>query len=89
MKENLVVFNARIVTPLGTSARKGKEMTDLTVIDNGTVEVTNGVITYVGPYRGIEREGFHWGYYQYNARGRCVLPGFVDSHTHFVCGGER
>lgn len=89
MKENLVVFNARIVTPLGTSARKGKEMTELSVIENGTVEVTNGIITYVGPHRGIEREGFHWGYYQYNAGGRCVLPGFVDSHTHFVFGGER
>lgn len=89
MKENLVVFNAHIVTPTGTSARKGKEMAELTVIENGTVEVTNGIITYVGPHRGIEREGFHWGYYQYNAGGRCVLPGFVDSHTHFVFGGER
>ncbi|MDL2213344.1 imidazolonepropionase [Bacteroides sp. OttesenSCG-928-D19] len=89
MKDNLVVFNARIVTPLGTSARKGSLMGELHVIENGTIEVTDGLITYVGPHRGIEREGFHWGYYQYNAQGRCVLPGFVDSHTHFVFGGER
>ncbi len=89
MKENLVVFNARIVTPLGTTARKGKEMGELRVIENGTVEVTNGLITYVGPHRGFEREGFYWGYYQYNAQGKCVLPGFVDSHTHFVFAGER
>lgn len=89
MKENLVVYNARIATPFGTKARKGKEMGQLQVIENGTVEVTNGIITYVGPHRGIEREGFHWGYYQYNAHGKCLLPGFVDSHTHFVFGGER
>lgn len=24
-----------------------------------------------------------------NAKGRCVLPGFVDSHTHIVFGGDR
>ena len=26
MSENLIIFNAKIVTPLGFSARKGKEM---------------------------------------------------------------
>ena len=26
MSENLIIFNARIVTPTGTSARKGAEM---------------------------------------------------------------
>lgn len=89
MKENLVIFNARIVTPLGFSAKKGAEMSQLHIIDKGTVEITEGVITYVGPLRGNEKSGFHWGYYQYDASGRCVLPGFVDSHTHFVFGGER
>ena len=89
MKENLIVYNARIVTPLGLSARRGSEMSQLHIIEKGTVEVTDGIITYVGPVRGNERSGFHWGYYQYDAHGKCVLPGFVDSHTHFVFGGER
>ena len=48
MSENLIIFNARIVTPIGFSARKGEEMSQLQVIENGTVEVTKGVITYVG-----------------------------------------
>ena len=26
---------------------------------------------------------------RYDARGRCVLPGFVDSHTHLVFAGDR
>lgn len=89
MKENLVIFNARIITPLGRSARKGKAMGELCITDNGTVEITEGEITYAGSHRGNERAGFHWGYYQYDANGKCVLPGFVDSHTHFVFGGER
>lgn len=89
MTENLIIFNARLVTPQGSTARRGKEMSELLVLDNATVEVTDGVITYVGPNRGEERDGYYQHYWHYNARGRCLLPGFVDSHTHFVFGGER
>lgn len=89
MNENLIIFNARIVTPEGVTARKGSEMAHLRVIENGTVEVTDGIITYVGENRGENRDGYYQHYWHYNARGRCLLPGFVDSHTHFVFGGER
>ena len=89
MSENLIIFNARIVTPTGFSARKGSEMSELQIIENGTVEVTEGIITYVGENRGEERDGYYQHYWHYNARGHCLLPGFVDSHTHFVFGGER
>ena len=89
MSENLIIFNARIVTPTGISARKGAEMGQLRIIENGTVEVTKGIITYVGESRGEDRDGYYQQYWHYNARGHCLLPGFVDSHTHFVFGGER
>lgn len=89
MSENLIIFNARIVTPEGFTARSGAEMGRLRVIENGTVEVTDGIITYVGENRGENRDGYYQHYWHYNARGRCLLPGFVDSHTHFVFGGER
>lgn len=89
MSENLIIFDARVVTPTGFAARKGAEMGRLLVLDGATIEVTDGVITYVGPNRGENRDGYYQHYWHYNARGRCVLPGFVDSHTHFVFGGER
>ena len=89
MTENLIIFNARVVTPVGFSARRGREMEELCIIDDATVEVTGGIITYVGPNRGEERDGYYQRYWHYNARGKCLLPGFVDSHTHFVFGGER
>mgnify|MGYP001777425136 CR=1 FL=1 len=89
MSENLIIFDARVVTPTGFAARKGTEMGELLVLDGATIEVTDGVITYVGPNRGENRDGYYRRYWHYNARGRCVLPGFVDSHTHFVFGGER
>ena len=89
MSENLIIFDARVVTPTGFAARKGAEMGELLVLEHATIEVTDGVITYVGPNRGENRDGYYQHYWHYNARGRCVLPGFVDSHTHFVFGGER
>ena len=85
MSENLIIFNARIVTPIGFSARKGEEMSQLQVIENGTVEVTKGIITYVGENRGEDRDGYYQHYWHYNARGHCLLPGFVDSHTYWAC----
>ena len=89
MTENLIIFNARVVTPIGFSARCGKEMGELCIIDNATIEVTDGIISYVDPSRGEMRDGYYQRYWHYNARGKCLLPGFVDSHTHFVFGGER
>ena len=89
MTENLIIFNARVVTPIGFSARCGKEMGELCIIDNATIEVPDGIISYVGPSRGEMRDGYYQRYWHYNARGKCLLPGFVDSHTHFVFGGER
>lgn len=89
MRGNLIIFNARLVTPVGFTARRGREMSELLILDNATVEVTDGIITYVGENRGEERDGSHQHYRYYNACGKCLLPGFVDSHTHFVFGGER
>lgn len=74
MTENLIIFNARVVTPVGFSARRGREMEELCIIDDATVEVTGGVITYVGPNRGEERDGYYQRYWHYNARGKCLCP---------------
>lgn len=84
MKANLLITGARIVTPQGSCAHRGHEM-DALLDFIGTVEVTDGRITYVGPDRATEPEG----YTVIRAAGRVVLPGFVDSHTHLVFGGYR
>lgn len=67
MKENLIIFNTRVVTPIGFSARRGTEMSELLIQDNATVEVTDGIITYVGPNRGEKRDGYYRRYWHYNA----------------------
>ena len=43
MNNNLIIKNARIITPLGTSALKGKEMNQLLDLTGETVKVTDGV----------------------------------------------
>lgn len=86
MNNNLLIINAHIVTPVGNRARKGKEMNELLDIPCGTVEVTDGIITYVGPNREKEHTQNHE---VMNAEGQVLLPGFVDSHTHLVFGGYR
>ena len=44
MSENLIIFDARVVTPTGFAARKGTEMGELLVMDHATIEVTDQVI---------------------------------------------
>jgi imidazolonepropionase len=90
MNGNLIVTNAaELVTCSGFSAKHGKEMQDLKIIPNGAVVVQSGVITAVGRTAeildGFDRSGFTI----IDAENRAVLPGFVDSHTHFVFGGYR
>ncbi len=84
MNNNLIITGARIITPIGRKARKGKEMDQL-FDENGTIEITDGKITYVGP----DRPALPEGYKLIHAEGKVVLPGFVDSHTHLVFGGFR
>ena len=89
MRTNLKIYNARIVTPLGIESSKGEAMSHLKIIENGMVEIVDGMITYVGLSSDELREGYYNNYWHYDAQGCCLLPGFVDSHTHFVFGGER
>ncbi len=90
MDANLIIKNAaQLVTCSGFRAKHGSEMADLGVIENGAVVVEGGRIQAVGRsqelLQGMDTAGFEI----LDASGKAVLPGFVDSHTHFVFGGYR
>lgn len=80
---SLRIYNAHLVTPLGSTALAGREaMNNVRRIAGGEVDIVDGTIVYAGPARPGHTGGI-------DAGGRVVLPGFVDSHTHLVFGGYR
>lgn len=81
MSNPLLIRNARqILTLRGPAApRRGEQLRDLAIIENGSILIENGRIAEVGRYVGAPRDAA-----EYDARGKVVLPGFVDSHTHLV-----
>jgi len=103
MKGNALIKNAsQVVTCSGFKAKHGKEMSDLHIITDGAVLIEEGIIKAVGKtneiivrYSEDVIDRFDGSNLSDNApeiidaTGKTVLPGFVDSHTHFVFGGYR
>lgn len=90
MSEKILIKNAsELVTCSGFEAKKGKDMNQLHVIYDGAVAATNGVITHVGKTEDVLSVLDEMDYVVIDATGKTVMPGFVDSHTHFVFGGYR
>ena len=88
--DKLLIRNAsQVVTCSGFEAKRGTAMSDLHIIEDGAVVVSEGVITHVGPTKEIVRQVDPDEYLEIDASGRALLPGFVDSHTHFIFGGYR
>lgn len=85
---NLIIRNVKVVTPKGDSARRGSAMSELSVTEDASIVITDGVITYVGPSDDIRIEA-DVDYNILDGDGNVALPGFVDSHTHLIFGGFR
>ena len=82
---DILIKNANeILTLKGPNrSRKKEEMDNLSIINNGSIAINKGLIFDVGEnlkYKAIET---------IDARGKTVMPGFVDPHTHLVFAGSR
>ncbi|MEG1749507.1 MAG: imidazolonepropionase [Tannerellaceae bacterium] len=91
MKEGnlLIVHASQLVTCSGHTARRGAEMSDLGIIEDGAVLIRDGRIAQVGTTSDVCRSLNTADYEVIDATGKALLPGFVDSHTHLVFGGFR
>ena len=95
MSGNTIIKNAsQLVTCSGFKTKQGKEMSDLHIIDDGAVVIEEGIIKVVGKtedvFNGIDDADLNIAEFDIiDAAGKAVLPGFVDSHTHFVFSGYR
>lgn len=87
MHADLLIHNiGQLVTPAG-GPRRGAAMRELTVRTDAAVAAADGVIVGVGP--GRELRARFTASQELDARGRAVIPGFVDPHTHLPWAGHR
>jgi len=90
MSAKLLVKNAaELVTCRGTAPKKGAAMSDIGIVKDGAIWVEDGIIQRVGTtaevIAGVDTNACS----VIDAAGRCVMPGFVDPHTHFLFAGHR
>lgn len=89
MHADLIIHNAgQLVTCRSDGKpKRGADMLDVGIVENGAVAIVDGVITAVGTSDDILRD--HDAAHMIDASGRVVCPGFVDPHTHIVFAGDR
>lgn len=88
----LLTHAAQLLTLRGsdTAPRRGSQMSDLGIISDGAVLVDGKTIVAAGPTDEVAKYPLLRGRYEeINCRGKIVLPGFVDSHTHPVFTASR
>jgi imidazolonepropionase len=88
---DLVVENANIIyTCAGPAPRCGIRQRDATPITHGSIASAAGHIVFVGASADCRRTvAVARDAVVIDARGRTVVPAFVDSHTHLVFAGDR
>ncbi len=90
--ETLVLVRGarQLLTMRGPGApRRGEAMQELGIVPDGAVLIRGGKIISLGPSRRVENLSMARQAHEIDATGRVVAPGFVDSHTHLVCGPAR
>lgn len=89
IKVDLIIHHAgQLVTCAGHGkAKKGREMLELGIIENGAIAIKGNLIKAVGTSEEIlskyESEDV------LDANGKVVMSAFVDPHTHIIYGGNR
>ena len=83
--------NGHIFTPVDRGAPLfGEGQGDVTHIPKGAIYTRGGVIEAVGEERellsALSPREVDW---EIDCRGRCIIPGFVDPHTHMCFAGRR
>jgi imidazolonepropionase len=90
----LLIKNARVLTLAnGPRPRRGAALKELGVIPSADVLIENGLITSVTPSSRPPSSPAHPPTFPpdqtLDARGRVLMPAFVDCHTHACWAGDR
>jgi imidazolonepropionase len=82
-----IVNIGQLVTMSGPAApRRGKQMSEIGIIQDAVVQIEGESITYVGPHVSAPTIKAN---VSIDAEGLLVTPGLVDAHTHAVFAGNR
>ena len=86
---DLLITNASQLcqVPGRDGPQRGGALGTLDVIEGGAVAVDDGAIVACGPAATLESR--YRATETLDAGGRCVVPGFVDPHTHLPWAGDR
>ena len=92
--ENIDLFIENANELVTLESKKGykirEDMNELGIIKNGAIAVKNGKIVSVGEKSEVKNEiNIGKNTKIIDAKGKTVIPGFVDPHTHLVFGGSR
>lgn len=83
----MLIHSASQLLTLAGPPRRGENLGELNIIEDGAVLIRDGLIIETGKTGAMlekyPREE------RYNAAGRVVMPGFVDPHTHLIFAGDR
>ncbi len=86
----LLIENASQVVTCHTRGRKfkaGKFQSELGLLKNTSIYAEGGKIKWLGSK--LPKELMNSVTHVIDAKGKCVLPGLIDSHTHIVFAGSR
>jgi imidazolonepropionase len=88
MSKILITHASQVVTPIGRSGKPGRSMKELTVIEDGCVLIQDRKILKVCKSEDMD-PSLVLDAQVIDARGKTVLPGLIDAHTHLVFAGTR
>jgi imidazolonepropionase len=83
----MLIHSASQLITLAGGVQRGNALGRLDIIENGAVFLQGETIEAVGNTHNLLNKYPHEK--TLNARGKVVMPGFVDPHTHLVWAGDR
>ncbi|MGA8554488.1 MAG: imidazolonepropionase [Candidatus Acidiferrales bacterium] len=89
MSDWLITGCSQLLTLRGLVPRRGKALSELGIIRDGAILIHEDRIAAIGPGKRIEKMSKSRRAEKLDLKGRVVLPGFVDSHTHLIFPASR
>ncbi|WII72313.1 imidazolonepropionase [Bdellovibrio sp. 22V] len=80
-----------LLTLQGASQKKGRgiQEQDLSIANQAALLIEKDKIAWVGPHKKLPKEFAKKNHREIDLKGKTVLPGFVECHTHLVFAGDR